>query len=306
MTTCLTPTAPGTVPTLIMYNYIGLNAATPALSPWMYPQIQQLCTQQQGSLLAANATISDSIARVSVKQFFEIVSNTTLGNNWKAQYEIPFDEQGAIFKFKASYGNRIVEGIVKSDDESKKEFDDAVKEGKPAFLGERASAGVFKIDFDNVPLNVLLTIEFEYITEVQARDRETLRFVIPTTLATEMNPKKTDSNSDIFGYNSGAFTLNVNAFSSFGFVRVSSPSHNVTVTQIALVDLQVKRRDVVILLNSPKVIRPDFTVFNETRSDGWSAIMLTALPDTSSFNVDAAKTEHIFLVDRSGSMGGEL
>jgi von Willebrand factor type A domain len=163
-----------------------------------------------------------------------------------------------------------------------------------------------------VPLNVLLTVKFDYITEVQARDRETLRFVLPSTLAPEMNPKKTTSNSDDLGYNNGAFTLNVKAFSSFGFVRVSSPSHNVTVTniaddgkQIALVDREVKRRNVIILLQSPKVNRPDFTVFSETRSDGSSAFMVTALPDTSSFNVEAPKTEYIFLIDRSGSMEGE-
>jgi Hint module/Vault protein inter-alpha-trypsin domain/von Willebrand factor type A domain len=259
----------------------------------------------------ANATISDGIAKVSMQQIFEIVTKSTLGNNWTAGYEIPFDEQGAIFKFKASYADRIVEGIVKSDDEAQKEFDDAVNEGKPAFLGKKASAGVFKIDFGNVPFNVLLTIEFQYITTVQARDRETLRFVIPSTLAPGMNPKKITSDSDILGYDNGVFTLNVNAFSSFGFKGVSSPTHNVTVTdvpgdgkQIAVVDLQAKRRDIVIILRSPKVSRPDFTVFNEIQSDGSSAFMLTALPDTSSFNVEAAKTEYIFLIDRSGSMEG--
>jgi Vault protein inter-alpha-trypsin domain len=82
-----------------------------------------------------NATISDGVAKVSVEQFFEIVTDVPLGINWKMRYEIPFDEQGAIFKFQASYGNRIVEGIVKSDDDAKKEFDKAIEEGKPAFLG---------------------------------------------------------------------------------------------------------------------------------------------------------------------------
>ena len=46
-------------------------------------------------------------------------------------------------------------------------------------------------------------------------------------------------------------------------------------------------------------------VYEETRSDGSTALMLSLLPDTSSFDIDSFNTEFIFLVDRSGSMRGD-
>ena len=201
--------------------------------------------------MTADATIIDGIAKVSVTQYFETVTDviTPEFGNWKTRYEIPFDEQGAINEFRATYGDRVIEGVVKSDDEAQQEFDDAIDNGQNAFLGTQTDAGVFKLEFGNVPLNVLIKVEFVYVAEVQARDRETLRFVIPSTLAPEMNPSVASSEL----YDNGAFTLSVKAYSSTGTIKEASCSSyanaavgNITASgkQITLVDREeLQRRD---------------------------------------------------------------
>jgi hypothetical protein len=257
--------------------------------------------------MTTNATVIDGIARVSVTQYFETVTNEKPPEIWNTRYEIPFDEQGSIYEFKASYNDRIIKGVVKSDEAAKKEFDDAINSGKPAFLGTAPNAGVFKVEFGNVPLNVLLKVEFVYVAEVQARDRETLRFVIPATLAPEMNPAVTSKPGS--GFQNGAFILNIKAYSSTELTSASSPTHNVTVAtiskdskQISLTDFELKRRDVVIILKTKAVQKPEFKVFEESAQDGSTALMVSLLPDTSSFAIKTEKTEYIFIVDRSGSM----
>jgi hypothetical protein len=263
--------------------------------------------------MTADATIIDGIAKVSVTQYFEIVTDVIMPEfgNWKARYEIPFDEQGAINEFRATYDNRVIEGVVKSDEEAQQEFDEAIDNGQDAFLGTQTDAGVFKLEFGNVPLGVLIKVEFVYVAEVQARDRETLRFVIPSTLAPEMNPSVASSEL----YDNGAFTLSVKAYSSAGTIKEASCSSHANAAvaditaggkQITLVDReQLQRRDIVLLFETEEIQELQANVYEETRSDGSTALMLSLLPDTSSFDIDSFNTEFVFLVDRSGSMAGD-
>jgi hypothetical protein len=262
--------------------------------------------------MKAAATVVDGVARVSVTQYFEMVTDAALPELWQTRYEIPFDEQGAITEFRASYGDRVIEGVVKSDEEAQKDFDDALDEGKPAVLGSQPSSGVFKLEFGNVPLEELVIVEFVYVTPVQARDKDTFRFIIPSTLAPEMNPS--GASPETLEYDDGALILSVKAFSSAGTITVSSPTHssimNVTDLmdrgkQVDMVDKELDRRDIVILLETTPVQDVQTTVYRELYEDGTTAMMLSILPDVSSYNVERPSIEFIFLVDRSGSMSGD-
>lgn len=271
----------------------------------------------------ANVVIVDGIAEVSVVQYFETIF-TPLGltfdipNSWNSRYEIPIDEEAAIHTFIATYDDRVIEGIVKSDDEAQQEFDEAIEDGKPAFLGEQASAGVFKIEFGNIPLEKLLKVELVYVTEVQSRDRNTLRFTIPASLAPELNPRGGDTEG--LPYRNGVFALNLEASSSRlgGVTGVSSPTHAITVTDtgitssdqqpgkiVELIDTDTQRRDITVVIEVAAVQDVHVAVYQEPLDDGSAALMVSLFPDTSTFELDSLLTEVIVLVDRSGSMGGE-
>lgn len=122
--------------------------------------------------MSASAVVVDGVARVKVTQYFEMVTDAALPELWQTRYEIPFDEQGAITEFRASYGDRVIEGVVKSDEEAQQDFDDALDDGKTEVLGTQPSSGVFNLEFGNVPLEELVIVEFVYVTSVQPRDNK--------------------------------------------------------------------------------------------------------------------------------------
>jgi len=267
--------------------------------------------------MRANVDIIDGIADVSVQQFFVTTTNVILPDEWDSRYEIPIDEQASVYSFKAKYLDRVIDGIVKSDEEAKEDYEEALDEGKPAFLGEQTDANVFKIEFGNVPEGIFLTIEIAYVTPVQALDREKLRFVIPLTLAPELTPtafdESTISTDVIEGvpFENGVVELRLTACSSTGSITASSPTHSITIGDddgceiVDMVDRDKTRRDVVVILETEKVQDVEVDVYQTSLEDGTTALMVSLLPDTSSYDVLAAKNEFIFIVDRSGSMQGD-
>jgi len=267
--------------------------------------------------MRAKVDIIDGIADVSVQQFFVTTVNEILPDEWDSKYEIPIDEQASVYSFKARYLDRVIDGIVKSDEEAKEDYAEALDEGKPAFLGEQTDADTFKIEFGNVPRDIFLTIEIAYVAPVQALNREKLRFVIPLTLAPELTPTAFDEtaiNNDVIEgvpFENGVVELELTACSSTGSILASSPTHPITITDndgcevVNMVDRQKTRRDVVILLETDKVQEVEVDVYRTPLDDGTTALMLSLLPDTSSYDSLVTKNEFIFLVDRSGSMQGE-
>lgn len=261
--------------------------------------------------MTANVEIIDGIADVSVNQYFITTTDFFLPDTWESKYEIPIDEQASIYAFKAYYLDRVIEGVVKSDEQAKEDFEEALDEGKPAFLGEQADAGLFKVEFGNVPKDVFLTVELSYVAPVQALDRETLRFVIPLTLAPELTPTAIDEVEGL-PFENGVVKLNLKACSSAGSVEASSVTHAITVTEedgcevVNVTDRELDRRDIVIILVTEKVQTVAVDVYKMPIGDNeTTAYMLSILPDTSSFDVDSIKNEFVFIIDRSGSMTGE-
>ena len=267
--------------------------------------------------MEANVVIIDGIAEVSIVQYFETVTTEVLPELWQTKYEIPIDEEAAIHTFVATYDDRIIRGEVKSDAQAQADFDEAIDDGKPAFLGGQTSAGVFKIEFGNVPLQQLLKVELIYVAEVQSRDRNTLRFTIPASLAPELNPRTEDVEG--LPYRNGVFALNIDAYSSRtgGVTGATSPTHAVTVIDaptnadqqpaksIELIDDETQRRDIVVNLDQAAVQDVHVAVYAELLDDGSAALMLSLFPDTASMMLGGLQTEFIVLIDRSGSMAGE-
>ena len=52
------------------------------------------------------------------------------------EYSFPVDPQACIYKFSAEFGSTRIEGIVKEKEEAKKEYKEAIQQGKKAAYGE--------------------------------------------------------------------------------------------------------------------------------------------------------------------------
>ena len=52
------------------------------------------------------------------------------------EYSFPINPEACVYKFTAQFGKTRIEGVVKEKEEAKKEYEEAVKEGRKAAYGE--------------------------------------------------------------------------------------------------------------------------------------------------------------------------
>ena len=52
------------------------------------------------------------------------------------EYSFPINPEACVYKFIAQFGKTRIEGVVKEKEEAKKEYEEAVKEGKKAAYGD--------------------------------------------------------------------------------------------------------------------------------------------------------------------------
>ena len=54
----------------------------------------------------------------------------------EVEYHFPINPTACVYRFVAVFGNSRIEGLVKEKEEAKREFKEAVKQGKKAAYGE--------------------------------------------------------------------------------------------------------------------------------------------------------------------------
>ena len=164
-------------------------------------------------------------------------------------------------------------------------------------------------------------VKLTYIMELPVEERA-VRLTIPTTIAPRYIPSNDDSlaakeiSKISYKDDSSPKTplhVNLEAFMKGKILEVVSPTHDLDVkinqepdengqfkAMAGLKDAytDVMDRDLVVMLKSEKNDEP--TIFIE-KNENTLAAMVSLIP---SFQLDQQKTELIFLVDRSGSMGG--
>ena len=149
-----------------------------------------------------------------------------------------------------------------------------------------------------------------YVTELKVEGGDVV-FFLPTAVAPRYNPA---SEKDLLlqtgSLAEGSRGLSVTArmHMASAITSVRSETHAIKFTSDGSVDGTVTfaqpythlEKDLVLLVATALPHAPRLCV--ETGADGSRAVMLTLVP---SFDVGTCKCEFIFLVDRSGSMGGE-
>jgi hypothetical protein len=261
--------------------------------------------------VSIDAQISDLCARVVVAQRFVNREETPI----EATYVFPLEEGAAVCGFEAVVDGTLVIGEVKSRDKAFEAYDDAMIRGDGAFLLDEERPDVFVASVGNLPPGREVLLKLTYVTEL-AVDDGSVRFVIPTTVSPRYAPGE-----DTVGIGRpDSETLNPPAWESVPYglelavhlamsgavTRLESPSHPVAIGlsgDRATVTLSQRDaaldRDFVLAIDSKALDRPQ--AWMERTDDGTVATALAFIPDLASA---PTPTEVIFVVDRSGSMGG--
>ena len=233
----------------------------------------------------------------------------------EAVYVFPLDESAAVCGFEAVIDGTLVVGEVKERDDAFRIYDDAMEAGHGAYLLDEERPDVFQASIGNLPPGKEVLLKITYVTELKV-DAGALRFVIPTTVSPRYAPQvdrvavgRSDAetlNPSLAWHVPYGLELSARIAMPGGAARVDSPSHPIALAteDSAMVVTLAQRevaldRDFVLNVSAPAFDRPQ--AWLERSDDGREAIAVAFVPK---MEVAVAPAEVIFLIDRSGSMGG--
>ena len=262
--------------------------------------------------VSVEAEISSFCARISVTQRYVNRESTPI----EAAYVFPLDEGAAVCAFEAIVDDTVVVGEVREREDAFRMYDDAMERGDGAFLLDEERPDVFQASVGNLPPGKEALLKLTYVTELHVADGG-LRFTVPTTVSPRYAP--TDDQVGVGPPDSQTLNpprgwqvpyglnLTVRVAMPGAISQVESPSHPVSVTladRTATVALSQRDagldRDFVLNVQAAGLDTPRAWIERNT-DDNTHAIAIAFSP---SWGTDQVPAEVVFVVDRSGSMGG--
>ena len=276
--------------------------------------------------------VNGLIARTVVRQRFE---NPT--DQWvEGVYVFPLPETAAVDRLRMMIGDRVVEGEIEEREAAERRYEEARDAGQQASLVSQERPNIFTNAVANIPPHDAITVEIEFQQSLTYEDGSVgLRF--PTVVLPRYIPGEpiasgaagtgwaggTDQVSD-----AGRITppvadpalgpvnpidVTVSLDAGFPVASVESPSHAISVVHgeegrltIALADDGVfAESDFVLNWRAEETGAPMAALFSETiAGDDYHLVMLVP-PETALPEDKQPPRELVFIIDTSGSMGGE-
>lgn len=272
--------------------------------------------------LKSHTTILAITSRTKLTQIFH--NPQTKDKLDEVAYSFPLYDGVSVVSFKCIVAGRTIIGVVKEKQQARTDYQAAVDRGKTAGLLEQVSeaSDAFTTKIGNIPANEQVTVEIEYLGELK-HDAETdgARFTIPTMIAPRYGSTPASPNSSAI---SNGISISVDVAVDDGSIirGIQSPSHPITVTigRISSVvddkSFDTHHASATLALGST-VLGKDFVIVVLARGQdtprallethptipNQRALMATLVPK---FNLPSIHPEIVFVVDRSGSMGGRI
>ena len=282
------------------------------------------------------ASIVGLLSRVTIRQTFVNTHQEPL----EAVYVFPLPPRAAVSRFTMKVGDRTVEGQIREREQARADYQKALKEGKRAALAEEDRPNVFTLSVGNLMPGDIAEISFEIagLLTLEGDEAEwrfplvvapryipgTLLGVEPaghgTTPDTDQVPEPSRLNPPILlpGY-PNPIRLRLEVELQPGEIPISnlrSSLHTVTeekegdTRRIRLAEAERLDRDFILRfqyrsesLTSTAILVPDGTGFPEDPDGGKGTLLVTLIPPTMAVN-RRQKRAVVFVLDRSGSMGG--
>lgn len=286
------------------------------------------------------ARIVDFVAHVVVTQRYLNDGMSPL----ECKYCFPLEEHAAVCEFEAFINGKHIIGVVQSKKQARETYDDAIASGQGAYLLEQTAPDVFTMTVGNLPPSQEVLIRITYVVELRLDEISgSLLFSLPTTIAPRkyQEPNNNDPNNQnsqiVSEYASQVpygLTLQLELNMPSFIEQVQSETHRIIVERpedvgnkfSATVKFATKERmdrDFLMQIrlrepHSPRVWIEQHSSSSSSKSDcvldvdepqnhavrpasSSKAVMLAFYPR---FEFQQVNSEFIFLVDRSGSMGG--
>lgn len=252
-------------------------------------------------------------ARVKVAQRFRNGGAQAI----EAVYRFPLPESAAVRGFSAIVDGRRVTGRVEEREKAFETYDDALARGDGAFLLDQERPNIFTLSVGSLPAGAEAVVEIEYAVLLDQQGRQ-IRFALPTTISPRYLPADASDEGGIPArelihpeYATSVpygLSVEIAVRDPSGVESVESASHHVKV---------VTNADALVVSFASETAAMDrdfvLTVTRRGRDEGrawryadtqgaWIQLDLS-LDEVE--GVGGARREVIFVLDCSGSMGGD-
>eukprot|EP00053_Salpingoeca_punica_P017619 m.170225 g.170225 ORF g.170225 m.170225 type:complete len:908 (+) comp17248_c0_seq19:138-2861(+) len=254
------------------------------------------------------AKLVDFCVEVAVVQTY---INLTLQTMEDTVFVFPLDERAAVCGFEVTIDGKTTVGEVQEKQQAEQTYVQAVARGDSAQLLEQKRADVFQMRVGNLQPGQQADIKITYVADMKIEE-DAVRLLVPTSVAPRYHPWTESDPIPRTGSLASAaegLDLQVVCIMPSKVTRVQSPSHSVVADMTLGPRMCVARldrgathldKDFVLLVAFEEPHRPRLAI--EKGADGSHACMITLAPK---LRLDEVPAEFVFVVDRSGSMGGK-
>ena len=278
--------------------------------------------------------ISGPIARTKVTQRFE-----NPADGWvEGVYLFPLPETAAVDTLKMKIGDRFIEGEIKERKAARQIYEAAKAEGKRASLVEQERPNVFTNQVANIGPHETIVVQIEY-QEALRYDAARYHLRVPLVVAPRYNPApsatlvqfREGSQLNVFDPvpdrdritapvldpslgKVNPVSLEIKLEAGFPLGSVVSESHGISVVRngttgatIALMDGEVPAdRDFTLSFAPVPGREPVVSLLKEERTNSNDSYFLAMIvPRVLESDAAAPPREVVFVLDNSGSMGGQ-
>ncbi len=279
--------------------------------------------------------ITGPIARTKVTQRF-----TNPSKGWvEGKYVYPLPEDAAVDTLRMQIGDRFIEGQIKEKGKAKIIYETAKAKGYKASLVEQERPNIFTNSVANIGPGETIIVQIEYQESVRL-DNGLFSLRFPMVVAPRYNPAPKIQMVDFDGQGWGTVndpvpdranieppyvdpakdpqelrnpvTLVVNLNAGFPLETITSTHHNIIVQReheehaiLTLKEGEVKaNKDFELTWTAKAGTSPHAALFKET-INGEEYILAYLVPPQADEDTISRPRETIFVIDNSGSMGGE-
>ncbi|WNG43767.1 VWA domain-containing protein [Archangium minus] len=264
-------------------------------------------------------------ARVHVRQRYRNTESKPV----EAVYVFPLPSDATLTAFSMECAGRRVQGILKEREEAFRAYDDAVTAGHGAALLDQERPNVFTAQVGNLLPGEETLVEVEFLQAIQVEEG-CVRWALPTLVAPRYIPGAPTGDRTSHGaaeptdrvpdadritppVGDARYGLTLDLLISLGReVVVESPSHKLDLsraeggTRVKLSQPTVALdRDLVLSIRGQDMSTPLTTLVTHRKGEGPGTFALTVVPDLLGMAAGPKRQEVVFVVDTSGSMGGE-
>lgn len=272
--------------------------------------------------ISSSTDILEATSRTVLKQTFVNIQESKLE---QVHYSFPFFDGVSIAGFSYTVGSKRVVGVVQEKQQARLEYQEAVSRGESAGLLEQLSwaADIFNVSIGNVPAKETVRVEIVYLGELK-HDAETdgSRFTIPTRIAPRYGRFAMHA-ADVNTVDNGRLSVSVSVMLEEGSIirGLQSPTHPIAVTlgrtstaeehafspsqasATLTLDTTGLEKDFVLVIIRKDGETPRALLETHSSIPAQRALMTTLVPK---FKLPNISPEIVFVVDRSGSMEGEI